>query len=82
MGDGYWDNESKTIYICTECFTLKEVHILLNILRNKFKLVATLKKRNKGYRIRFSRRELNLKTLINFISPHFHPSMFSQFGNL
>jgi hypothetical protein len=28
MGDGYWDNDSKTIFICTECFTLEEVHII------------------------------------------------------
>jgi len=25
MGDGYWENDKQTVYICTECFTEEEV---------------------------------------------------------
>jgi hypothetical protein len=75
MGDGYWDKHSNTVYICTECFTLEEVHIILDILRYKLGLVASLKKRNNGFRIRFSSRGNNIKHLRSLVQPHFHPSM-------
>lgn len=80
MGDGYWDNDSKTVYICTECFTLEEVHIQLNVLRYKYKLVASLKKRNNGFRIRFSSRGNNLLLLRNLVTPHLHKSMLYKLG--
>ena len=80
MGDGYWDNDSNTIYICTECFKLEEIHILLNILRNKFGLIASLKKRNNGFRIRFSSRGNNIKHLRSLVQSHFHSSMLYKLG--
>jgi len=80
MGDGYWDNSSKTVVICTECFTLSEIHILLYILRTKFGLVVTTIKRDSGFRLRFSSRGLNLKLLRSLVSSHFHPSMLYKLG--
>ena len=80
MGDGYWCNNSKTIYICTESFTLKEIHILLFILRYKFKLVASITKKNNRFRIRFSSRYNNLKLLRSLVINHFHPIMKYKLG--
>jgi hypothetical protein len=80
MGDGYWEKDSKTIFICTECFTLEEVHIILDILRNKLGLKATLKKRNNGFRIRFSSRGKNLERIRSLVLPHFHSSMLYKLG--
>lgn len=80
MSDGYWDNDSKTIYICSECFSLYEVNILVFILRNKFKLVLTTKKRGLGYRLRFSSRGLNLKNLRYLVKPYFNELMLYKLG--
>lgn len=59
MGDGYWDNTSKTIVICTDNFTLSEVELLITVLKSKFNLTATVQRRTKSnkeicWRIRFS----------------------------
>jgi hypothetical protein len=80
MGDGYWDNGNKTVYICTECFTLDEINLLLYILRNKFGLIVTIRKRNDGFRIRFSSKEPNLKLLRSLVISHFHPIMIYKLG--
>jgi len=45
MGDGYWDNDSGTVLICTDNFTEEEVQILINLLKSKFGLIATKKRR-------------------------------------
>ena len=80
MGDGYWENSSKTIIICTECFSLQDIHILLYILRVKFGLVVSTKKRGNGYRLRFSSKEKNIRLLRSLIVSHFHPSMHYKLG--
>jgi hypothetical protein len=90
MSIGYRDSDSNTIYICTECFRLEEIHILLNILRNKLGLIASLGKvenkyltkwtKNNGFRIRFSRRSNNIKHLKSLVQPHFHSSMLYKLG--
>ena len=45
MGDGYWENDKKTVYICTENFTEAQVEELIRILFKKFGLYATKKKK-------------------------------------
>lgn len=35
MGDGYWENYSKTIFLCTESFTELEVDFLIDVLYKK-----------------------------------------------
>lgn len=80
MGDGYWYNSNKTIIICTEYFTLKDIHILLYILRHKFGLVVSTIKRGNGYRLRFSSREKNIRLLRSLIINHFHPIMHYKLG--
>ncbi len=64
MGDGYFEKDSQTIYICTECFTYEEVVRFNAFLLRKFGLVATTKKRHNGYRLRFSSAGDNLNKLL------------------
>lgn len=80
MGDGYWDRDQKTIYICTENFTESQVDDLIVLFRKKFDLVATKKKRNQGFRIRFSGKHSNLERLRKGVIPFFHPSMIYKLG--
>ena len=84
MGDGYYDNNSKTIIICTECFTYDDVIRLINFLEVKYGLIATAQKRKLkegiGYRIRFSSKGENLDNLRKLIKPHMHPLMLYKLG--
>jgi hypothetical protein len=67
--------------ICTECFTLLEIELLINILKDKYNLIATINKRsNKGFRIRFSSKKSNIELLRSLVSSHFHPSMLYKLG--
>ena len=81
MGDGFWSNHDKTIFICTDNFTLAEVDLLIQVLKDKFNLLATKTHRikaNKGicWRIRISRKSENLSKLISIVKPYFIPSMY------
>lgn len=49
MDDGY--KAEKGLYICTESYSLDEIKILLNILKNKFHLNCSFHKVTNGYRI-------------------------------
>jgi len=84
MGDGYYDNSNKTIVICTECFTYDDVIRLINLLEEKYGLIATAQKRKLkngvGYRIRFSSKVDNLDNLRKLIKPHMHPLMLYKLG--
>jgi LAGLIDADG DNA endonuclease family/Proton-conducting membrane transporter len=80
MGDGYWDSHGKTVDICTDNFTLSEVELLIRVLKDKFNLLATIKRRIKAnkevcWRIRFSGKPENLSNLKSLVQPHFFPSM-------
>jgi len=77
MGDGYWLNAEGTLFLCSENFTLEDIQTLLHILRIKFQLVVTTKKRGQGFRLRFSSRELNLRKLRALVQPHVHPFNFN-----
>jgi hypothetical protein len=84
MGDGYWDNDSKTTLICTDNFTLIEVNIFIGFLNKKFGLKATIKKRlnPKGYvyRVRFSGENTNLIKIRFLVKDHMHNSMNYKLG--
>ena len=80
MGDGYWDTSNKTVVICTDNFTLKEVELLISVLSKNFGLSSTVLKRIKSnkeicWRIRFSSKSDNINKLISLVQPHFIPSM-------
>jgi hypothetical protein len=80
MGDGYWENDSQTIFLCTESFTEKEVEFLISILKIRLNLVATKKKRGDNYRIRFSSAGNNLDRLRSLTLKYMHPLMVYKLG--
>jgi hypothetical protein len=45
MGDGYFDKDKQTIFLCTENYSLNEVNLLIEVLNQKFDLKATANKR-------------------------------------
>ena len=75
MGDGYWDKDAKTVILCTESFKESEVRMLIDILKNKYNLVATMKKRGLNYRLRTGRARNNIDNLINLVIPYIHSQM-------
>ena len=80
MGDGFWDTTAKTVVICTDNFTLKEVELLISVLYEKFGLISTVQKRIKAnkevcWRIRFSSKSENIDKLRNLVQPYFITSM-------
>ena len=80
MDDGYWENDGKTIYFCTECFTKLECLFLIELLA-QLGIVATLKLRNKSkdtYRIRISR--LSLPLFRKLVMPYMHPVYLYKLG--
>lgn len=80
MGDGYWDNDHKTVYICTESFTLNDLHRLIFILRHKYHLILSTSKCKDNFRIRFSSKELNIRLLRTLVLPYFHPILLYKLG--
>lgn len=85
IGDGYWEKDGQTLFLCTECFTFEEVTFLVQMLQDLFQLKAGLKRRIiqgnlTGYRIRFSMATENLKKLRNLTIPYMHPSMLYKLG--
>jgi hypothetical protein len=85
MGDGNWDSHSNTIDNCTDNFTLSEVELLISVLKDKFNLFSTTKRRIKAnkevcWRIRFSGKSENISKLISLVQPHFIPSMLYKFN--
>jgi hypothetical protein len=80
MGDGYWENDSNTVFISTEKFPLEEIHRLIFSLRHDLDLTVTTKKRGENYRLRFSSRGKNLTLLRKLVQPYMHADMFYKLG--
>ena len=85
MDDGYWNNDSKTVVLCTDNFTEEEVLLLIDVLYNKFQLIAKPNKRKREtgitcWRIRFSRKNDNLNILRSLISPYLISEMNYKLG--
>lgn len=57
MGDGAKRN--KGITMCTDCFSIKEVVILINILKIKFNIDATIHTEKYRWRIYINNNELS-----------------------
>jgi len=57
MGDGYW--KGKTVYICTDNFTLSEVELLANVITTNFGILARVNKRIK-YSLRAKEKNANI----------------------
>lgn len=85
MGDGWWDNNS--IKFSTDNFTLEEVQLLINILKNKYDINCTINKCKRHYddgsttiqyRIRVGSKEVN--KLIDLIQIYVLPKMLYKLG--
>jgi hypothetical protein len=56
MGDGYWETDSETVFICTESFSNEEVLLLIGLLDKSMGLKATPKiRKNKNGEDRYLR---------------------------
>jgi hypothetical protein len=67
MGDGAKRN--KGVILCTDSFSLKEVILLMNILKIKFDLDCTIHNDGNKYRIFINKKSLNF--IYNNIKPYF-----------
>ena len=79
--DGHKDGNG--LVLCTECFTLTEVELLISVLRDNFGLTSTIRERKQkgkhiGWRI-YIRAE-NKDKLISLVKPYFVPSMLYKLG--
>lgn len=86
MGDGYWNTRAKTVYLCTDNFTEKEVELLIEVLHLNFGLLSTKSKRIKSnkdicWRIRLSSKAANLNLLRLIVKPYMIPEMEYKLGN-
>ena len=61
--------EIKVLLLCTDCFTFKEVVILMNILKIKFNINATIHTEKYQPRIYISNNELS--KILPHINPYF-----------
>nr|QYC94356.1 hypothetical protein [Oedogonium sp. 244] len=80
MGDGYWENSSKTVIICTESFPHDDVSRFIKFIEYKFGLKASRLKRVNNYRIRFSGKKENIQKLRSLVLPYMHESMLYKLG--
>ena len=68
--DGCFHKTQRSLYLCTNSFTLEEVNLLVSVLTNKFNLKCTVHKQGKGYRIRISSKSLPVvQSLLKDIMP-------------
>ena len=74
MGDGTY---SSGITIQTQCFTIKELVFIINVLMIKFRLECSIHTQGNYYVIYIKSRSLK-KNLHNML-PYIHPSMLYKF---
>jgi len=67
MGDGSIRN--KGITLCTDSFSIKEVVILMNILKIKYNINSTIHMEKYKPRIYINKKELS--KILNYIKPYF-----------
>lgn len=90
MGDGYWDSSAKTVKICTDNFTEKEVELLIKVLNDKFDLLAAKQRRIKAnkevcWRIKVSGKLSNISKLRILVKPYLwlaRPSMYYKLNTV
>lgn len=69
----YWitagSKKNKGITLCTDCFTIQEIVMLINMLIIKFEISPTIHKENSSYRIYINKKHLN--KILPYIKPYF-----------
>lgn len=71
MGDGSGANRG--LVLCTDCYTLKQTILLLNVLVIKYELDCSLWSNNSNWRIYIKHR--SIPKLKSIVIDHMHPSM-------
>lgn len=81
MGDGFYDNNDRTFYFCTDNFTHEECLFLAGLLFRKFNIKANvvIRRRNIMWRIRLSRHSVSL--FRKLVSPYILPIFKYKLGN-
>ena len=68
--DGTFDKKTQAIILCTECFNLKGVKLLQDVLVDKFKLECTIYKIGTGHRIRILKKSIpDVQALLKDLMP-------------
>jgi len=80
MDDGYYDNKDKTFYFCTDNFTHTECLFLVDLLKKKFNIKAsvTTRRKDKMWRIRLSRYSVPL--FRELVTPYLIPVFYYKLG--
>lgn len=80
MDDGT-SYKNKGFKFSTNSFTLKEIHYLALVLKNKYSIDSTIHKSglNNQYNIYIPKSSFN--TLKKIVTPHFHPTMMYKINN-
>ena len=72
--------KNKGFKFCSNSFTLKEIHYLALVLKNKYNIGSTIHKSGPNqYNIYIPKS--SFIELIKIVSPHFHPTMYYKINN-
>lgn len=81
MDDGQIKSKKhRALLINSQCFSKKDLRLLLRVLKDKFEINATLKKERTGYRIYLL--SSTISNFLNLINSYIHPSMRYKLGRI
>ena len=72
MDDGGWIKD-RGIKLCTDCFTLSEVKLLISILETKYNISLAMHSTGKANQYNIYIPKKNLPVLVPVLLPHMHP---------
>jgi hypothetical protein len=82
MDDGYYTENlkkrDKTIGLCTNSFSLEEVNLLCNLLKNKYKLQCRIVNYENSFLIQIKQK--SIPHFIDLIKPYIIPSFYYKLG--
>jgi hypothetical protein len=73
--------KNKGFKFSTNSFTLKEIHYLALVLKNKYNIDSSIHKSGLNNQYNIYIPKSNLKDLVKIVSPHFHPTMYYKINN-
>lgn len=68
--------KNKGLKFSTNCFTLKDIQLLVSLLENKYNLKTSIHKTGIVNQYSIYIPKSNLNKLIKIVKPHIHPSMY------
>jgi Cytochrome c oxidase subunit III/LAGLIDADG DNA endonuclease family len=74
--------KNKGLKFCNNCFTLREIKFLQNILLEKYNLESTIHKTGDVNQYNIYILKSSMNNLINIVKPHIHPTMIYKIINL